>query len=374
MLDDPQDEPFTAVYMEKFKRVMTKKLIPAVGKHGKIFLTGTIKGWDDTNDGYIWLSKKPGWEVYRYPAANAMPPMTDVEYTKHKRVIIDQATGQAMLDEYNEIMYETWYEVTVKEREKYRTLYPERYRIEDLVAKRLEMMDESKNDDDFWSEYFLMAVNPTGKFFNKNRIKSLPPPTFMTFQAFLEWIFQFKYPVFLWIDPGGETGHGVAIVVGTKILGRTYWLDFVIVRSLIPVVAEVVGRLIVKWHVTAWGCEGNFLQKTCFAMQVEIFLKKYMEDQGWSDYYSYPTIKSSTGEKMDRIRNQLSIMIGLEGTDFIFFVNTEAQDYDSFNMQILSFGSRLASTSVHEFDLLDAMACMAINIFGRATKPVAAKR
>lgn len=379
-IDDPEDEPLSDTYMEKFKRIINKKIIPAVGKKGVIIITGTIKGWDASNDGYLWLEKNKTWRVHRYPAANAMPPMKDVIAERRKRISFDQVRNLPVFMEDSRFknlgkldaqpVYEEYFHVEVKDREKYQTLYPERYTIEDLVRKRMEMQDQGKSDDDFWSEYFLQAVNPSGKFFLKDRIKKMPPPGYIDTKSFLEWLHKFHHPVYLWIDPGGKGGHGIAIVVGTYLEGRYYFLDFVVIRAGLPEVAKTVARMIKEWGVGVWGVEGNFDQAEAYGNTIDVFLRDYMAEMGWQSHYTHPVIKNNTGDKIQRIATHVSNMIGLPGTDFTFFVNTDAKDYDMLERQITTFGMDTKRSRIHEFDFLDGMASMKIHLFPMGMQPV----
>ena len=373
LLDDPQDEPLTKSMMAKFKRVINKKLIPAVGKSGIIMVTGTIKGYSSENDGYLWLEKKPLWRVQRWEAANAMPEMSECIYEKRLRPKKHPITGEILKDYNGNTDYEEYWHVEVEDRERFITLYPERYQIEDLVAKRLEMReDDTKSDDDFWSEYFLRASDPKGKYFLKNRIGDLPPEEFFDTQSFVEWLHTFHYAIFLWIDPGGQgkKSHGVAITVGTYVLGRYYLLDCLVVKAGLPQVAEAVARLIVKWGVSQWGCEGNFDQKETYGNTIDTFLKAYMQKQGWSHLYRRPLIRNNTGNKLQRIATHISDIIGLEGTDITFFVNPGAQHLDKWKLQLGHFGKDISGEMEHEFDLLDSYASMKIHMFSHARKAV----
>jgi hypothetical protein len=362
-IDDPEDEPLSPTFMEKFKRIINKKLIPAVGKAGIMQLTGTVKGWDKNNDGYLWLERNRAWKILRYPAANAMPPMSDVVIDIVERIVFDEA-GEPVLGDSGDPIYEDFYEVTIKDKRKYKPLYPERFTIEDLVIKRLEMADEGKSDDDFWSEYFLQAVNPSGKYFLKDRVRAMPPPGYIDVQSFSDHCFENHEPIYMWIDPGGASSHGIAVSVGTKMNGRYYLLDFLVLRTGLPEVAKTIGRLIKDWRVTHWGCEGNFSQAETYGRTLDREVYNYMHSNGWDVWYSPCVIKNNTGKKFQRIATHLSNMIGLASTDYTFYVNTESKDFDLFNRQLTTFGPGAKKTQEHDFDLLDCIASLNIHMFG----------
>lgn len=370
ILDDPQDEPFTEKLMTKFRTVVKKKLLPAVAKRGKIIVTGTIKGFSSANDGYIWLEKNPTWTILRLPAANAMPPMKDIIAEKRAKPKVDKDTGIPLIGSDGEPIVEVYYHVEVKNREKYKLLYPERYTIEDLVRKLLEMQDEGKSSDDFYAEYFLQPQNPRGKFFLKDRIRSMPPPGFVSISAFVEWCHTCHYKICLWIDPGGAKGHGITVVVGAKVLGKFYFLEIQVLRAGLPEVAKAVARLIVQYKIRTAACEGNFSQKQTYAEVITEFLRQYMDSCGWMDDYTPIVAKNNTGDKIQRIQTHISNMIGLDGTDFQLFINQDAQDFDFFDVQAKDFGPNVPVSRAHDFDILDGMASMAIHLFSGAQRAI----
>jgi len=366
LIDDVTDKPLSVRMMANFREVMNKTIIPAVGKYGRIIMTGTIKGWTPKNDPYLWIGKNKTWKTLKYPAMNKVPPMSDVFYEMRERQAIDPITMDPVFNPDGSPVIEEFMYVEIENRELYYTKYPKRYSPEDIVRKRIEMFDEDdKVDDDFWSEYMLVAMNPAGKYFNRKRIGHMPPPGFHTARDFREHLRKKHQNVYLWIDPGGEKGHGIAVVVGCKYKGRYYFFEFKVIRAPMAKAAEVIARVIVEWEVDHWGVEGNFSQKGQFADVLNIFLRDYMRDNGWEAYYTRPIVKSSTGDKFQRIQTHISSMIGIEGTDTTIYVNTDCEDFPVFDKQVTGFGLGMPPSKKHEFDLLDDMAQMKIHCFSK---------
>lgn len=364
MLDDIEDEELSPKLMRKFVKVMSKKLLPAVGIDGRIIVTGTIKGWNDDNDIYIRLEKNPTWIVYKYPAANKMPRMKDVFYEKRTRPILNPLTNKPLIINGNPIEEPYFYVKILVDRTQFVTLYPERYSIEDLVVKRLELQDKGKSDDTFWSEYFLRASNPLGKFFKILRIRKEVPPGFVSWRVFKEYCKDKNHNICLWIDPGGggKGGHGLAIVVGAQVLGKFYLFDCTVVRAGLPVVSKVIGDLMIEWEVDVWGCEGNFDQEEVYGHTLDRELIRYLQSIDRMDVYSGPEILPSRGDKYLRIQQHISNMIGLEGTPFQLWVNIDAKDIERFNMEAESFGLDMKGDD-HQFDLLDGFGAMKTHLF-----------
>jgi len=365
LIDDPQDEPLSEKLMSKFKMILNKKLTPAVGKKGKIIVTGTVKGWDDKNDIYLFLEKNPAWRNLRYPAANAMPPIEDTIVEWREREEQDPASGRTYKV--------TYIHVEVKDREKYVTVYPERYQIEDLVRKRFEMAEAGKSDDDFWAEYFLIATNPAGKYFPKARVAEMPPPGFYNVQDLVDrcrstaW----RASVSMWIDPGGAKSHGIAVVVGAAHAGKYYFFDFRTIREGPATAAETIANMILEWRVNKWACESNFAQAQTYADVLDVFIKRNFSERGSLQFYT-PVIKiQSTGEKYQRIQTHISNMLGLEGQEPTFYANKHSSGYTDFDNQLGHFGHGIPKSREHDFDLLDAVACMKAYVFGLSRRAVA---
>lgn len=366
-LDDIQDEIFTPPFMRRFRQIIQRKIFPALGKVGRFFVTGTIKGFDEKNDGYLWLETIPSIKVLRYPAANEMPPMEDVVYELKYHPVLD-AAGLPKFDGKGKPIFIEQFVVTVKDRAKYTTLYPERYSIEDFVAKRLEMADKGDESDDvFWSEYFLRATNPEGRFFLKKRIGSFPPPNHANTQAFISWLKTFHQPVTLWVDPGGKGSHGCAIAVVAFVAGYYYVLDLVVVRAGLPKVAEVIGDLFLMYGVKVWGCEGNFDQAETYAATLDRELRAYLIKKGLQHLYVRCNALNNKGDKILRIQGTVTTMIGIDGTPIQFFVNPQARSIEQFRSEVAQFPD-IKGDVKHEFDLLDAVASCRIHLAGKTQK------
>ena len=105
--DDIEDRPLTPAYMYQAKNMIEKSIIPAIGVDGKLLVVGTIKGFNSSNDIYIYLQKK---EIFSFNADPAvymvnengepllnednkiifdMPKMENVDWSKKKRAKLD---------------------------------------------------------------------------------------------------------------------------------------------------------------------------------------------------------------------------------------------------------------------------------------------
>jgi len=370
IMDDPEDEPLSEKLMKKFKRVMNKKLIPAVGKKGRIYLIGTIKGWDTKNDGYLWLMKNPTWTVMEYPAANKMPEPDTYTLEKKEVPVRDEETGEYLYDSQGRLKTEIQYMATVQNREEYVTLYPERYTIEDLVCKRHEMLDEGEADTDFWSEYFLRPSNPSGNFFLKKRVFAAPPPGFNTVREFIDAVHKKHKNITMFIDPGGAASHGIAVIVGTRFKGNYVFLDFRIFRVGLKQVAKKLIEMVELWDIDTILCEGNFSQKQTYAQVLTDFMKDQCEADGTEHLFRRVQAVFNTGEKYQRIHTHWSNMIGLKDTEIQCYVNRKSKGYLDFNLQLGAFGVGAAGVKSHDYDLLDAGASLNIWAFKRATRAV----
>ena len=369
LIDDVADKPLTEKLMENFKQVMDKTLAGAMGKHGRIIMTGTIKGWTTKNDPYIYIETKRSWKVFKYPSLNKVPEWSDIKWEWRERPARDHATGEIIYD-WDGVtpLFEEYIHVEIKDAHLYQTIYPERYGPEDIIRKRIEMFDEDdKIDDDWWSEFMLEAMDPAGRYFNRKRIAHMPPPGFVSARAFREYLKKKHCKVYLWIDPGGEKGHGIAVVVGAKYKGRYYFFEFAALGLPPAKAAEVIGRIMVDWEVDAWGVEGNYQQKETFGNIMGGFIKDYLYSEGLGDYYHTPKIKNSVGDKFQRINTHISGMIGTEGQDTTIYVNSASEHFPTFDKQVTSFGLNMASSKKHEFDILDDMAQMKIHCFSRGS-------
>jgi hypothetical protein len=369
--DDIQLVLFTDTMMKKFKFAVNQKVLPAIGKLGRLVITGTIKGTDATNDGYLWLEGKPTFEIHRYKAIvkGGVPPMADL--TWEIKQVPQELNGQLIRDWQGKVQYKKEFIVHVKNRHEYKCLYKERYAIEDLMSKMFDLLDEGKNIDAFYSEYQLEATDPAGKIFQAKRIRpmeGMPFPEFHNIASFYEYRKRREkhLPVVLWVDPGGEgeKSHGMSIVVMSKYQGCWFLLDCVTIKKGIPETAKVIGKLMERWHIDFWGVEGNWTQKSFVGKTLREFLKTYLKsiDKMW--LYKPPTFKNNVGEKLQRIKTGFSTMLGLEGMDYTFFANENAQHYDIFKKQVKDFGVIRVSGNTHEFDAIDSIVSADLHLLG----------
>jgi hypothetical protein len=371
MLDDIQDEPLSKDLMRKFQIIIDNKLIPAVGRHGRLIATGTHKGFDETNDGYLWLQTKPTFEVFKYPAIiGDLPPLGDISYEIKK--VPQVFDGKVQKDYKGRTKYESKFIVYVKHRNRYKTLYPERYQIEDLMEKYLEL-SKSGRADTFYSEYLLIPSNSMGRFFKKERIRpmsGMPFPEFHDLSSFMQFKKKRRTPAYLWVDPGGKGSHGITLVVVAK--HRNCWLilDMVVVREGILNATKVMADLIDQWGVRVWGVEGNFLQREAFGYTMSRYLKEILKRRGKMSLYSAPRIKDNQGDKIQRIREGLSIMLGIEGMPYTFFVNQRAHSYQQFDREVSEFGLDIRPSDKHEFDILDSIVSCDTFCVGMAGEPI----
>lgn len=267
------------------------------------------------------------------------------------------------------------FKITIKNRENYKTLYPERYQIEDLMEKYLELLDKGKSPDVFYSEYLLIASNPKGNFFDKERIRpmvNMPLPRFHNVTSFMDFALKYRVPIYLWIDPGGETSHGICMAVVAKYQGCYFILDLVVIRAGLPEAAKTLSRLLEKWHVKIWGVEGNWSQKEAYGRTIARELKRELQRINKMYLFTPPAIKANTKEKLQRIRDGMTSMMGVAGMDFTLFINENAQAYDRFVKESKEFSLNVQSTKKHEYDLLDAIVSADIWLIGRTQAPTVA--
>lgn len=367
-LDDIEDDALTETFMKKFKRVFMKKMIPAMGVYGKIFVTGTIKGNNVKNDIYILLQKNPVWQFFTYPAEihGKMPHMKrEVTWEWRTRPIYIPGTKTILISKRTKKpVIEKYIYVKIKDRTLYTTIFPERYIIEDLVAKRIEFMyfDEKQNDDDFWSEYFLKAMNPRGKQFDINRIGTLPPPQFMTPGAFRMHIN--GLPKCVWIDPGGSKRHGLAMALLTPDFKNMqyYILDLKVCRTGIVGAARVLVNWMIKWGVTTWGTEGNFNQKETFGQAIQRELYRVLKGMAREGIMLSDSGSNNIGNKLVRIETYFSMMLGAKDVPVQLYINKNSEDYEQFIEEVKSFPDKPKNSS-HEFDLMDAVTSVKIHLF-----------
>ena len=379
MLDDIQNKPLTPALMRSAIQLVDASLIPAMGVDGKLVIIGTIKGYSADNDIYIYCRDKGDGEVFSYfpdPSVYLvdidgnplyddkgqmlydMPPMKDVRWNKVRIQRTDafgtplyfkagKKKGQPRMRSFIDvkIMKDSW---------RYRTIFPEVYSIEDIIRKRIILRKKNRNTDDiFWSEYFLKPCAPTGNFLSTERIGGILPSTFLTLHEFMEWQENEGIYTVVSVDPGGKKSHGIAITVQNRIDGHTYIYEIIVHRGGLPEVAITIAHLLIDWNVAVWGVEGNFDQTEVYGKTLDREVYRYMKEHNlMSDYRTVMDFKS-TGEKHMRIKGTLSKIVGPKDMQIIFHVNKNAQNYEKFHDEYITFGS--PETASLSFDILDAI-------------------
>lgn len=362
-LDDIMDKELTPRMASRLQTIFNVKLYPAMGPGSRMIVTGTIKGYTPANDIYLWLEQNPAFTTYRYPAANAMPPAKDIIYERYAEPIINPLTGRPRVKHDGTPLTRNRFRVTeILHREKYRTLYPERYSIEKLAEKFLEYQQSLNGVDKFFSEYFLIASNPTGRFFDTGRMLKISKSRFFTAQDVVSCCRDSHYPIYLWIDPGGQGGHGIAVVVMTRIGDESFLLDAMTIRKPVIEAALDIVNLIVKYNVSVWGCEGNFAQKDTHGYTIEKVVHQRLISMGRRSLVTPCRIRNNTGEKLNRIATHFSALLGANDQQTQFFYNPEADDVGNFKMQARRFGSENDGSQKHDYDLLDCCASIRIHL------------
>ena len=242
------------------------------------------------------------------------------------------------------------------DKDRYRSIYPEVYSVEDIIRKRIILRDRDKESDDvFWSEYFLRPCDPQGKYFNANRIGKIPPMGYGTMKEFLKWQFTEGYGTFVWIDPGGKgsKGHGITMVVFNVIEGANYLYQIIVEHGGILRAAAELAHLVLAFNVKGIGCESNFDQEETYSNTLDREMKAYLIDMGKESKYIRITPIKNKGDKMLRIRGQINQIVGIDSEPVKFFVNKEARDYDQFIQEYTYFGD--TSLKESDFDVLDAV-------------------
>jgi len=362
-LDDIQEKELSKRYRAKYENIFNQRIIPAVGEKGLLFITGTIKGWDEETDVYIKLMRTPRYMVHQYPAVvdvetgeASFPPMSDVEYEEVKIPILDSKGNQVVLPSGRKIYEKDIKIISIKDRGRYKLNFPKIYTLESLIKIRIEM----NNDDKFFSEYQLQASDPKGKYFLKERIRPMVKLNgfehFHDVDSFITYTKKFHKRPVLWVDRGGESGHGMSIIVMCKDRGCWFLLDCVVVKTGIPDTVKEIARLLEKWNLKYWDIEGNFTQKEFVGKTIKRDLRKYLNAQKKSKKYRPPVIRNNTGNKIQRIREGFSSMLGIDGMDYTFYYNPSMIALDRFNKEVREFGLDVDTTrKAHEYDLLDAI-------------------
>lgn len=382
ILDDIQQEPLTPTVMRKATQLIDANLIPAVGNKGKLIIVGTIKGYDATNDIYLYCEAKGDiFSVYRDAACYladpktggfkldkngepipAMPPLEDVKIIKHRVPKVD-ANGNFIRfksgSKKGQIRYEKVMEVKIRRPERYRPLYPEGYSLEDLCVKRQELTNLKTGDDSkYWSEFFQEAVNPSGKFFPLERILYTPPPPFANWAGFFQAYEEEHHSAYMWMDPGGKDAHGSTVAVLAKWKGAVVLLDVIVFRTGIREMAAALVPIMRRWNVRTWGVEGNYAQKQTYGDVLQDYLYEEFQRVGRPDLFTPNQGTNNKGDKILRIQQNITPVLGRPGTPPQFFINPHPSDLEALAQLRNEFRSfpNLISRRKHEYDLLDAIA------------------
>lgn len=369
-LDDIMVTELTPALMKRLREIFTMKLYPAMGPGARLVVTGTIKGYTPDNDVYLWLEQNPALNVYRYPAANAMPTLQDIDYEIDEVPIINPLTGKVKLQKNGKPFTRKHFRVTsIKNVDRYVMAYPQRYDMYRLAAKMLEYKYSEDGLDKFFSEYFLVASDPKGRFFDINRVRPVNESRFFSVEGVLEYCRAYHCPVFLWIDPGGQGAHGIAIVVMTFINGEYFLLECQTIRAPVVMAAKVIANLIAKYRVTIWGCEGNFNQRDTHGYTIDSIVKAEFALNS-PHLYTPCVIANNTGKKMQRIATHVGAMLGFDGGPYQFYIAPEMLGISDFRMQVRRFGTQMEGDGNHEYDILDSIASVRIHLLDMSIAPV----
>lgn len=337
--DDIQEEPLSPATAARMKYAWDQKARPAV-MSGKIVVIGTFKGHDEDTDIYLWLMSKKFDDVSSYPA------------------LLSPAIIEGRLPEVSDCRVETrkgkkFY--TCVNPQLYTPLWPQCWTIHKLLRKRFEMQDKGE-DTLFWSEYMLQPQNPRGRYFDIERLDFI---SFNYARSIWNEAMDRGFSVCGWVDPGGATGHGYALIVGVKMHGHVYFLDMNVVRASPEHVVREMRVMSNKWDIGVWGWEGNFKQKS-EAEMVQRYIAGGLNIQPFNN----------RGEKIRRIMTAWEAMIGSAlSEEKRVHINKEAKGISQFMREFRTFPytpeGRLAPNQSHEFDIMDAGASVHHHLFSR---------
>lgn len=389
ILDDIEDAPLSPAYMRQAKVLLDKSLISGMPVGSKLILVGTIKGWDHTNDIYLYAEKKGVFSLYKDPAVYmidpntkqpildsdgkkiyGLPPMNKVKIERKKVPAIDPRSKRQLrtADGKLKMKYDVVVELDDDEKDRWMSVYPERYTVEDIIKKRILTKEVDKDSDDtFWSEFFLEPRDPKGNFFDSECIGKLPPPGFSNINQFIDYLKNEHAPFYLWVDPGGKKGHGIAIAVMSFYKDIAYVLDTFVVRKGIPATAKLLGDLILQYGLTTWGCESNYSQKETFGDTLERELMRYLKTLGKQKEFLRNMGAHNTGDKILRIMTHLTQMIGTNPARKQFYVNPLSEGYELLHKEINTFPDQ---TLGGDFDVLDCITSIRIHLYKKFGKPI----
>jgi hypothetical protein len=307
--------------------------------------------------------------------------MDDVKYHLEPVPVLNKRTHKPLFDRFKRPVFKHVPVVdSIKDRHKYRVTYFEKFTLEMLVGIRIKFRlgeEKDKNDDDFFSEYQLQAMNPAGKVFKMHRIFTAPPvldnerlfESYEDFRNFYEPTG--SIPVYMFLDPGGKTSHGIAVVVAAVVQGERWgalkWvvLDAVVLRVGLVDVAVKCVELVKKWRVDQFGVEGGFDQPEAYASTIDREMRRYCERNNMLQYYRTPCSPANDKNKLQRINTQISSILGHEEQPPSFYLNPKSEAFERmYNQEFRGFGFDIKAAEEHEFDLLDCLASIRIHMVG----------
>lgn len=389
ILDDIEEEELSPALMRQAKRMLDKSLIAGLPKNAKLILIGTIKGWDHTNDIYLYAEQKGIFSVYSDPASYKIDPITkkpvvneqgdriyglpDMKYVKWKKIwvpVLDEnGVPEVRSDGKPKMIKDFQVEVLEDKDQEWMPIYPERYTIKDLIKKRIATREvDKKTDDTFWSEFYLIPRKPGGNFFKLEKIGHFPPPPHANFQAFLEWMHEFHdvlKPV-VWIDPGGKKGHGIAMCLLLFYTKYCFVIDLAVIRNGVFGAAKQLYEWVLTYGVKQIGCEANFEQEETFAEPIDRELHLLAEKKGKTINVHVKPIKNKS-EKIFRIQTNIDIVVGPEEAAITLYVNQEALDFQQFMLEMSMF-PKLEPGTEFEWDLMDCVSSCQIHFHSQYMK------
>lgn len=384
MLDDIETKALTPALMYQAKTLLDKSLLSGLPPGSVLFLIGTIKGWDEKNDIYLYAKKKGIFSVYEDPAVYKIDPITkipaldasgkriwgmpDMKYVKwwKERVPVIDKDGKPVLTWKGNPKMQNVIRIDVLEGKdaEWMSIYPERYSVKDIIRKRIETREVDKeNDDTFWSEFFLKPCKPGGNFFSTERVKMFPPRGHASSQAYFKWLDEYDIPTVIWIDPGGKKSHGISLACMCFWKGEFHVIDLSVIKKGMPEAAKKIALWRDKYNVQYVGCEGNFDQKETFGDAIEGELERYCIKNHLENLFIKIHSIPNKGDKILRIQTHMASMLGSENTstESDFFVNPDAEDIEQFMSEMSSFPNLIPGAE-HEWDLMDSVTSAKIHL------------
>lgn len=386
ILDDIQERLLTQAMMYQAKVLLDKSLLGGLPKHAKLLLVGTLKGWDHTNDIYLYADKKGIFSAYKEGASYLVDRITrqpildsngeiqyglvDMKYIKWAKIkapVLDDA-GIQKKQWGGRLRWKWQIKIDILDQMDldWEPIYPERYTIKDIVMKRLEMREVDKESDDtFWSEFYLKPCKPGGNFFDTSRFRAFPPPGFLDNMDFLKWVHTFHIPAVCMIDPGGKgkKAHGIAMLCVyfhlVQGIMKNYIIDAYVCHKGISVLVEKLATWIVKYNIQVVGCESNFEQNETFAEPIQNELETYCKSNKCMAAFKPITPYQTRGDKVLRLKTQISLILGPSDKESTTFLNQASEDYHQVIMESESYPIQPTD---NEWDLLDCLALAKINM------------